>query len=168
MKKISVIAIIVVLAFSQIGYYFLLHGFQQEWKESMKEKILHEVDNKALDVISLDNQKDIFWEEEGKEFSFNGQMYDVVKTAVEKGKLLLYCINDDKEQQLVDNYNSVTKQNSSAGKKANKSDNSLPLYVYEDKTSDLSKDIVNTNRYQFYTSSLVKGIVDKNSPPPKV
>ena len=58
-----------------------------------------------MEVISLSGNKEIYWEEKGKEFMFKGEMYDVVKTKTVNGKVMLYCINDKKEKALVDNYN---------------------------------------------------------------
>lgn len=40
------------------------------------------------------------WEENGKEFSFKGSMYDVVSMKKEKDKLVIKCIDDKKEKEL--------------------------------------------------------------------
>lgn len=141
---------------------------QLEWKENIKKNILTEINNKDLTTISLsDNQDKIFWEEKGKEFSFNGEMYDVVKTVTLNGKKVLYCIKDNKEQQVVDNFNSVTKQNSSAGKKLLKVDNLPTLFVYD---NDLHFNFFNVqalNQYHNFSSNLPQSILQNVSPPPK-
>ena len=42
----------------------------------------------------------IHWEEKAKEFSYNGKMYDVVRTEKCDGKLIYYCLSDKDEDQL--------------------------------------------------------------------
>ena len=55
-----------------------------------------------LVIIELDkNSHRIKWEEEGKEFYLDGQLYDVQKKVIKKGKTILYCLNDIKEEQLL-------------------------------------------------------------------
>src|SRR4051812_11440542 len=97
-----------------------MRNSQQEQKELVRHRILNTLKDDEMQVISLtDNKHDISWEEDGNEFLFHGEMYDVVKTSLINGKTLLYCINDKKEKTLVDNYNSITKHNSADGKKGN-------------------------------------------------
>ena len=107
------------MAFSQIGYYVVMHQAQQERKEYIKELLLKNFADNGLTVIDYTtNNKKIFWEEEGKEFFFKGDMYDLVKTKTVNGRIYFYCINDEKEKELINNYNTVTKNNSGTDKKA--------------------------------------------------
>lgn len=65
-------------------------------------ELAHSIETKLLEVIELEkNEKAIEWEEEGKEFSFNDAMYDVKRIEKKDGKTFLYCINDEKENQLL-------------------------------------------------------------------
>ncbi len=92
-------------------------------KEAIKEKILSQLKDEELEIISLnDNHKIIYWEEEGKEFLFKGEMYDVVKRKIINNEVVLYCIHDKKEKMLVDNYNLITEHNSSSEKKGKNND----------------------------------------------
>lgn len=110
LKKFLLIILIAVLAYSQIGYYFIMHYSQHVQKRVIQEEIYQQLKDEELEIISLtDNKQHINWEEEGKEFLLNGEMYDVVKTKTINGKLILYCINDKKEKSLIDKYNFVTK-----------------------------------------------------------
>ena len=140
---------------------------QKVQKESIKEKIIAQLKEEDLEVVSFSN-KNIYWEEEGKEFYLNGEMYDVVKTKTINGKLMLYCINDKKEKQLIDNYNSITKNNSSSDKKGkNIVDNSINLFVYSEEESTRESFRISLNKYSSFISPLAQNTAGKFSPPPK-
>jgi len=71
------------------------------------------------DVVELAFDEPSFarlvWEEEN-EFRFKGEMYDVVEKRVVNGKILLLCIPDKKETQLLYEYKKQTENNQSQGK----------------------------------------------------
>lgn len=146
-----------------------MRNSQLSQKEVIKEKILSNLKDEELQIISLtDNQQKIYWEEEGKEFSFNGKMYDVVKSKTIKGKVVLYCIDDKKEKQLIENYNSITKQNSSTDKKGkNNIDNSTTLFVYTDEITNSQSFSLSSKPASYLVSYLPQNISNKISPPPK-
>jgi hypothetical protein len=167
LKKLSLITIIAVLAYSQVGYYFVMRHHQHEQKEAVKEKIFRQLKDEELEVISLSDNPNIYWEEDGKEFLLNGEMYDVVKTKSVNGKEIAYCINDKKEKALIDKYNLVTEHNSSADKKGkNTFDNSLNLFVYSDEVDAPSFSIC-IQTFSFFHSSLPEAMIKQASPPPK-
>lgn len=168
LKKLSLIVIIAILAYSQVGYYFILRQSQLSHKKEIKKKLRSQLSNHQLDVISLtDNLKKIHWVKPGKEFWFHGEMYDVVRRQVIDGNEIMYCINDKEEKALVDNYNSMTKNNSNSDKQGKSSaQNIITLFVYEDETVSSFFRLV-ANRFFSYNSSLPRNLVDKISPPPK-
>lgn len=109
---------LVMIAFSQIGYYFVIHYAQQERKEFIKELLYKNISDDVLTIIDFTKNKEkIYWEEEGKEFSFEGGMFDIVKIKNVYGHITFYCINDQKEEELINNYNTTIKNNSSKDKK---------------------------------------------------
>lgn len=169
LKKLSLIAIICVLAYSQVGYYFVIRHSQNLQKRSIKQKIKSQLTDKHLQIISLtDNKKEIYWEEEGKEFFFKGEMFDVVKTKILNGNILLYCINDKKEKELVNHYNTLTKENSSTDKKSKiKPDNSTNLFLVEHDQSALT--FVEFTDLEFSNLQVILPVnnTEKISPPPK-
>ena len=84
---------------SQIGYHFIYIIQQNEAKEEAERELLAKLPESSLELIDLAaNKNDIDWEEEGKEFYLHGQMYDVAKTKDIEGKTILYCLNDKKEE----------------------------------------------------------------------
>jgi hypothetical protein len=146
----------------------VLRHSQSVQKEAIKEKIVSQLKEEELQVISLTDNKQIFWEENGKEFLFNGEMYDVVKTRSVNGKMMLYCIDDKKEKALVDNYNLITKQNSSSDKKGKSTvDNSFNLFVYQDEKNGEHFAICDLNKFYSIVPHLTQGVDDNVSPPPK-
>ena len=170
LKNLSLIAIIAVLAYSQVGYYFVMRHSQSVHKKYIKHKIRSQLKDAELEIISLThNRQLIHWVKKEKEFFFKGEMFDVVKRKTVAGKILLYCINDKKEKALVDNYNLQTKQNSSADKKGKHSvDNSMNLFVYCDEKKDNLNFTGLSNSFASFNSRLAENKMDTISPPPKI
>ena len=146
-----------------------MHNFQYELKEEVQAAIHNRLASKELEIISYtDNQQQIFWEEEGKEFMINGQMYDVVKTKTVNGNVMLYCINDKKEKELIDNYNLITKHNSSSDKKGKIAfDNSFNLFVdVKENHSGLNFALI-SKIFHSFDSRLSENAAEQIFPPPK-
>lgn len=102
MKKIITISFLLLLFFSQVGYYFFYMFQQYEIKEAVKHELLSKLPESSLEIIDADiNKNDIEWEEEDREFFLHGQMYDVAFIKTVNGKKLIYCLNDSKEEDLL-------------------------------------------------------------------
>jgi len=87
----------------------------------MKRSLLHS-DNKEVDllVFSLNDKKNIEkleWEEDD-EFELNGEMYDVIEKKTQNGKLIIRCLNDKKETELIKNYEKINKEDNSKNRTA--------------------------------------------------
>ncbi|MEI9956407.1 MAG: hypothetical protein WDM90_08930 [Ferruginibacter sp.] len=72
-------------------------------------KLFYNSSRKFVNKISVDNNTAIEWEEEGKEFKLNGEMYDVVRTTYENGKTWLHCFGDKNEDKVLAKFQSVIK-----------------------------------------------------------
>ena len=167
LKKLSLIVIVAVLAYSQVGYYFLIRYHQHEQKELIKEKLVRELKDEELEIITLNDDQKIYWEEDGKEFLLNGEMYDVVKIKSVNDVKTLYCINDKKEKALIEKYNLVTKHNSSSDKKGkNTFDNSFNLFVYTDEVNAPGF-LLCLQTFSFPNAVLPQAMIKQVSPPPK-
>lgn len=60
---------LIMLAFRQIGYYFLLNHALQERKEFIQELLHKTLPEDELTIIDFTvNKEKIYWEEEGKDF----------------------------------------------------------------------------------------------------
>lgn len=141
---------------------------QDNIKEAQQQKVLSLLKRSDMEIIPLSaNQQNIVWEENGKEFAYNGMMYDVVKTENKKGETYLYCISDVKEKELVDNYNEITKQNASGKKEKINTDNSVNLFVYQTIAKSPLYFIIKTNNYSPFIVSLESTDPAIFSPPPE-
>lgn len=138
----------------------------------MKKEVLAGLPESSLEIIDVEQfSTSIDWKEEGKEFALNGVMYDVVKTTTLNGRLLIYCLNDQKEKQLINSlvkaiHSGQTNTNGKSGKQSVKFQ--LPVYVIPDNlsdlfTTDLQKPLQNRTAMQF--SSSVQELID---PPPQI
>ena len=133
----------------------------------MREKVLGATRTSEMEVISLsDHRNAISWEENGKEFFFNGQMFDLVKKVNENGQIILYCINDIKEKELVDKYNEITKNNST-NKQENTNIDSINLFVEEYAEEYIPYTLSGDMIYSSFTSRLQSLTLKNSTPPPK-
>ena len=84
----------------------------------MKEFVLsHTAKNELIQIDVTANKKNIVWEDD-KEFKLGGKMYDVVSKEIVNGKQIVYCVDDEKETELIAKYNASQKKNNS-DKKSN-------------------------------------------------
>jgi len=68
----------------------------------MKERLKHEAPGQDItEICYTDYHASIRWEEEGEEFSWNNQLYDVARIVVKNGKTWLLCLADGKEETLL-------------------------------------------------------------------
>ena len=84
----------------------------------VRAELVAGIDNQLLEVIP--ENKNVIWEEEGQEFSLNGDFYDVIKIERKGDQTYLHCVNDKKEEQLIKNYARAIKSNRS-GKNSKRS-----------------------------------------------
>ena len=134
----------------------------------MREAVLKMADRKELVCISYtDHQSEIEWEEKGKEFSFRHEMYDVAFTDTVKGKILLYCADDNKETALIAHYNATTKNNSSPNKKSSVLTFKITdLFCITDNIPSFGLRLLPFHFFK-YSSAPLPGICTIASPPPE-
>lgn len=122
MRKLLIIIVLCLFMAGQFGYYALYSYQQSELKEAMKERMLAGLPDSVLQIMDeKDLKADIEWEQEGKEFSLAGKMYDVVKTVQQNGKVYYYCINDDQEEEMLNSFSRIVNsvpENNPTGKPA--------------------------------------------------
>lgn len=113
-KKILTLQLLAALLLTQVGYYFFYMQQQNEIKESVRQKIFSNLTDTTFFIVDA-NTKNIIWEEAEKECSIDGKMYDVAKIKIINNKKYFYCLNDDKEDNLLKEYskqiNSQTESN---------------------------------------------------------
>lgn len=100
-----------------MGYYVVYRIQQHRIKEEMEELIFASTPETQFEVFDLaQNSSAIKWEKEGKEFMLNGEMYDVAKIKKVNGRILLYCLNDKKEKELLRHFEKAMKHDANSSK----------------------------------------------------
>jgi hypothetical protein len=174
LKKKVAILFLLMLFVSQIGYYFIYLFQQHEIKEAVKEQLLKTIPDELLVAINADANKDIIeWEEEGREFSMNGDMYDVARTKTVNGATILYCMSDTKEDQLLDDLaKSVRSANDNT---ANGKDtrHTVKFQLVDFVAPITEKITIISNRpalqkYAGYDVAILSSIKEVDIPPPKI
>jgi len=135
----------------------------------MEAKLFANISETELEIIVLeDNTDHIKWEKEGKEFALHGELYDVAKIKKQKGKTLLYCINDKKEKQLLHDYSKALKsttQPSKSGKNAVSFQ--LPDFLNASIERAVVFSIVSNKKIFDFNTALLSSDKEIHTPPPK-
>lgn len=100
LNKAVTILLFSLICISSIGIYPIFKLLQLQAKENVEATLKRGITTDKLKRVEADKANDIVWEDEGKEFRYHGEMYDIVKTDTIKGKVVYYCFNDTKESQL--------------------------------------------------------------------
>lgn len=112
MRRVGTIFFLLILFHTQIGYYgqFLIRRWQL--RREARAAWIASLPDSRFEAISLEEVNTSGkWEEAGEEFSLRDQMYDVIRQRKIKGKIWLYCLDDERESQLVQQSNNITALN---------------------------------------------------------
>ncbi len=120
--------------------------------------------------LSFDEQKGEkpVWVRDGKEFRYHDEMYDVLKSEIDKGKVIYYCVKDRDEKELESSFEKLLKKNqNNEGKSRNISQKELSKYFPVSKI--LIPSVQKTNNFNFCILSFYKSLNKEIlSPPPEV
>lgn len=167
-KKIITLQLLLILVFTQVGYYFIYTYQQYCIKKEVRQNIINSISDDNFFVFNNDD-KNLIWEE-SDEFSINGKMYDVAKVKVVDNKKYLYCLKDDSETNLVTNYYSnFSKENQSSKQKKEKQNiqfQFVALLQNEEPIIFLYK-VMNSKHFTVYTQNAVFKSISKIDQPPK-
>ncbi len=102
MKKGTSISLLLLLLYTQLGYYGQFLFLQWQLKEAAREARIAALPDTVLFRVSLaDVNARGKWEEGGKECWFNNHLYDVIRQKTIDGKTWLFCLDDDNEERLI-------------------------------------------------------------------
>ncbi len=152
----------------------------EQWliHHKMEAVIEQFVDNDHLERISIspENQQKLKWERAGKEFWYEGKLYDIVRTEIQGEVTHYYCIDDTDETQLayqfIENINKQTTDSDNEGTSLNDffkkvlkvyfptpySPNNLIVFTQNPKKNKVLTPYINHYASQFY---------NRIDPPPK-
>jgi hypothetical protein len=133
-----------------------------------KAECKHEEDAHVQFTFSL-NEKNVKveWKEEGKEFRYKDEMYDVIKTVVHKDSVTYFCLQDKDEKTLMTNFDRLVKNNvDNSGSKKNIIVKDLSKYNFNNITQFYP--VINKALFITFKPIFYKSIsIDTQSPPPK-
>ena len=112
MKKSFSIALLLVFFYGIIGFYLNFEIEQCRIKEEIKEKIINNLPDNELTILKVtacENER-IEWTEQGKEFRYKGEMFDLVKVKQVNGITIYYCFCDSKENKLLSCLDKLVKE----------------------------------------------------------
>jgi hypothetical protein len=169
MKKILSIVLVFVLFYSIIGFYLNFEIEQFRIKEEVKEKIINNLPENELTLIKIssrDNEK-IIWMEEGREFKYQGNMFDVVRIKKGTDTTYYYCFSDVNESKLLANLDKLVKeQTDNSQSRTNQKKQEINYFFHE---ILFTQCLTETPVLFFNCTSRYRSIdTDVLSPPPRI
>ena len=133
----------------------------------MEKEMLTRIPESSLEVIVAEELGDkILWQEDNKEFSIDGVLYDVARIKKSEGKTFLYCIKDKQEKQLLDDLAKAVNANHGNKQEKNTIKSLLAdLVCINDEEQSTIFSVPST--YSLFNVTLVSSFEEINSPPPK-
>jgi hypothetical protein len=116
--NLTSLLLVIILLFNVCGYFILFNVVQKNIRREIRVRIREGTRESELTLIEVSgfNDPEIKWIEPDKEFTYHGNMYDVVKIARKGGKQLYYCIDDVKEKELIVDFQKKHESNQKARK----------------------------------------------------
>jgi hypothetical protein len=101
-KTLLSLTLLFALLLKMGGFYAILSFEREEIREKVERKLLNSIQKSELICIveNAENLSKIEWERSEREFSFEGNLYDVVYKETIAGVNHFYCLSDDDETKL--------------------------------------------------------------------
>ena len=133
----------------------------------MERELLAHIPESSLEVFVAEELGDkIVWEDDNKEFSIDGVLYDVARIKKIGEKTFLYCINDKKEKQLLDSLTKAVNANHGNKQEKNRIKSLLvDIVCLNDQEEPGSFSV--PSAYSSFNVKLVSSFEEINIPPPK-
>jgi hypothetical protein len=168
MKKGTSLVLIFSILYSLMGFYLVFNIEKDTIKEEIKEKLINSLPENELSLIKISSGEysQITWTEEGREFRYNGNMFDVVKIKIRTDTTYYYCYIDQKENKLFSNLDELVKDQTDSSKSKTNQKKQEIIYFYCDLF--FHQCITETPVLYFNCLSLYQSIdADILFPPPK-
>ncbi|ROL61594.1 hypothetical protein D9V86_04960 [Bacteroidetes/Chlorobi group bacterium ChocPot_Mid] len=107
MKRLIAIFLLLFLilnTFGMIGYFYYSRA---EIRSEMKVLMKSNIPKDKIIVLKIAHKSKYFTRIHKKEFRYQGKMYDIIKEFPQKKYTIYYCINDEKEEQLMESYSKL-------------------------------------------------------------
>jgi len=108
------------------------------------------------------------WKENGEEFTYKNNLYDVIKSTTKNDSIYIVAINDNEENKLIDSYiKIVNKQNNSKSNTQTLLKFFTTIFILEDVPFNIFTATKVKHSY-CYQSSFSNWVNTINTPPPQV
>jgi hypothetical protein len=112
LKRPGAISILVILFYTQLGYFgqFIIQQWMLKeeargaWIAALPDRCFFRVQLAAVDAAGR-------WTEAGRECWYNNHLYDVIRRKTEEGSVWLYCMDDEREANLIRKSGELTHDN---------------------------------------------------------
>ena len=174
-KKAGILFFLSVFPFNSLGYFIVFKVSQNEIREEMALQLNNTSFSKAVTKIVLNDidRNDILWDENGKEFEYGDKSYDIIRKAREGSSLIVYCIADKKETQLLSNLDEHVNTNvlsdESKKQKSGKDLSSKIVKLYFQENNPLIGNLINDKSFSYasLTNRIYKSpVLYSETPPP--
>ncbi len=165
-RKHVCVLLISAIIFNIFGCQIMFFAFQQKIRNEIRQQILSGILQEKLTLIvaSSKNETNIIWTRPNKEFSFHGEMYDVVRVEKNNHHCYYYCLSDHKEKQLIANYQKLQNRKRHTDEKMKRSINTL-LFLQQNNSSGAL--ISKVFKYRENPCNVLENFIIIPSPPPK-
>jgi hypothetical protein len=117
MKKILSIILLAVFLFNTMGVYVVFKVNQSMIRSDTRAMINSGFHKELYLLVRIDNpgSDPNFKKLDHNEFSYQGQLYDIVSESVKGSTIWYYCIHDKHEERLIDGFEKIQSFPSSPG-----------------------------------------------------
>jgi len=155
-----------------MGYYIVFTIMKMDLHEEMRSEIKN-INNKEIQklIFQVSEFKAKVKLTEDDEFIFNGEMFDIIRSEKNGDNIIVYCINDKKEEQLIsfvkENYSSCNDRQNPLKERTlqiikNIIKDALQCDSFKNNESTVQNTLCFMNNY-----SVIKTFIQIPSPPPK-
>jgi hypothetical protein len=112
MQRLTSLLLTALVLINLFGFYTLFILKQVDVKEEMAEKISHAFSTEHCETLSFDKSEyaALLFNDNGKEFRYNGRLYDVVNIKNSGNRVIVMVEYDASETALVDAFGSFVSQ----------------------------------------------------------
>lgn len=173
-KTVTLILLFCMLIYAG-GYQLIFSCYQMSLKAEIKAYLLQNPHSKFNTVFtfSANNGKicdaKMQWEENGKEFWFNGNLYDIVLIEYFPSSAKVYCINDKAESKLITQSVEILQKQNQKSSGSMAQFQKLLTSTFEISTNTIISNFFPSRKTAYLTNDtfLLSNSTEIQKPPPK-
>ena len=169
MKKLISIPLFCCFFFNVVGYHIVFYFQRAEIRNEMK-KLIHRGAHESVHLVFSVNDANLprgVSSGDETEFSFNGQMYDIIQKEIRSGQLILHCVADKKETTLLNKLIGGWNENANSNKPAVQLLQFLQTLFHNINAERTPVDELYPRNFRCLADALKSHITDIPTPPPQ-